>query len=156
MAVIRACGGGGDGGPGNSVGHRMREAGRNAPCRQVSPRVLREAGGGLLNWAGTRVPTHLGAPNGMRKDLTIKNIKHLLYHLPQKVHVRAMFQGRSWDVPAATLTPRHLLEVLCLWLLPWGPSCGTQTMRSCSKNSSYLLTLPCAEPCRQAPNMECK
>lgn len=86
------------------------------------------AGPPQLEKVGPGAPTHLGAPNGMRKDLTIKNIKHLLYHLPQKVHVRAMFQGRPWDVPAATLTPWHLLGVLCLRLLPRGPSCRTQSM----------------------------
>lgn len=94
---------------------------------EVLPRGHSVAGGGLLSRAETGAPTRLGAPNGMRKDLTIKNIKHLLYHLLQKIHVRAMLQGRPRDTAAANLGPRQLLGVLCLRLLPRGPSCGTQS-----------------------------
>lgn len=56
--------------------------------------------------------------NGMRKDLTIKNIKHFLYHLLQQVHIRALFQRGPRDAPAASFAALHLFRVSCFWILP--------------------------------------
>jgi hypothetical protein len=65
----------------------------------------------------------LPPPNGMRWDLTIKNVKHLLHHLLQEVHIRAVLQGGPRDTPATTLAPLHLLRMFCLWILPQGTPC---------------------------------
>lgn len=76
------------------MGESWGVRGRRPHTLRFCPRpAVAGAGPPQLGMVGPGAPTHLGAPNGMRKDLTIKNIKHLLYHLPQKVHVRAMFQG---------------------------------------------------------------
>ena len=129
-------------------GYKTREGcGGGGVALEVLPWARGGAGRGLLSRAGTGAPTRPGAPNGMRKDLTIKNIKHLLYHLPQKVHVRAVLQGRPRDVPAATLAPRHLLGMLCLRLLPWGPSCGTQSMSGHGEHPCHHLPSELACPC---------
>lgn len=66
------------------------EGGLGGPLSEVLPQGLPWGKEGPPQQGRDGAPTRLGAPNGMRKDLTIKNIKHLLYHLPQKVHVRAV------------------------------------------------------------------
>lgn len=54
----------------------------------------------------------------MRKDLTIKNIKHFLYHLLQQVHIRALLQRGPRDAPATTLAALHLFRVSYFWIFP--------------------------------------